>query len=569
MVATYFNKGKGRTGPVEYVLDKERVESGEAKLLRGDAQITADLIKTNNNELKYRSGVLAFTEKDLAQGVREQIMDDFEKSTFAGMNKSQYNILWVEHQDKGNLELHFVIPRLELTTGKAYNPHWHKADQDRLLLFQDIQNAKYNLTNPYEAERANALQMPTKWDNRSKAKEEINDVIVQGVSSGQLQNREQIVEFLENSGLEVKRSAKGKLSKNFIAVKSPEDKDYIRLKGAYYNEDFRSAAEVEKQLTTREQRHSFTTPEQLRKAEQRLDSQIQKRAEFNNGRYQRAEQKQDISQGLNINNDINSNHRDNERSVTSSTSISHEAENDINKSDTRAEQVADTRELQIRDRGSKVHTSQQRQTTDKQEHSRPEVHQNRGIDENRIRAAARTAASENTEAITKQREERNKAYTEARTARTELFKRITEDTRAIQARAREYQQDQQKEQHNNIRESETITRTAEQAIRTVNKFTRAIEVIRGYKDKCVEYIKDAREYLKEKYNEYIRGYNELPYKLQETADIIKSTSKEVKPELSFKDVEKFRDSINNSIEYSNEKVQTQQRSQNRGYSMSK
>lgn len=54
-------------------------------------------------------------------------MDDFEKLAFAGMQPDQYNILWVRHSHANHHELHFVIPRVELSTGKAFNafpPGW-------------------------------------------------------------------------------------------------------------------------------------------------------------------------------------------------------------------------------------------------------------------------------------------------------------------------------------------------------------------------------------------------------------------------------------------------------------
>ncbi|WP_149022820.1 relaxase/mobilization nuclease domain-containing protein, partial [Salmonella enterica] len=42
---------------------------------------------------------------------------------------NQYSILWVEHQDKGRLELNFVIPNMELQTGKRLQPYYDRADR--------------------------------------------------------------------------------------------------------------------------------------------------------------------------------------------------------------------------------------------------------------------------------------------------------------------------------------------------------------------------------------------------------------------------------------------------------
>ncbi|MEC4460013.1 relaxase/mobilization nuclease domain-containing protein, partial [Klebsiella pneumoniae] len=40
-----------------------------------------------------------------------------------GLDKDQYSILWVEHTDKGRLELNFLIPNTELLTGKRLQPY--------------------------------------------------------------------------------------------------------------------------------------------------------------------------------------------------------------------------------------------------------------------------------------------------------------------------------------------------------------------------------------------------------------------------------------------------------------
>ncbi|WP_213085254.1 relaxase/mobilization nuclease domain-containing protein, partial [Neisseria gonorrhoeae] len=42
-------------------------------------------------------------------------------------DKDQYNCLWVEHRDKGRLELNFVIPNIELLSGKRLQPYYYAA----------------------------------------------------------------------------------------------------------------------------------------------------------------------------------------------------------------------------------------------------------------------------------------------------------------------------------------------------------------------------------------------------------------------------------------------------------
>jgi hypothetical protein len=68
---------------------------------------------------KYTSGVLSFAEADLPAGQREKLMASFERVLMPGLDKDQYSILWVEHADKGRLELNFLIPNTELLTGSG------------------------------------------------------------------------------------------------------------------------------------------------------------------------------------------------------------------------------------------------------------------------------------------------------------------------------------------------------------------------------------------------------------------------------------------------------------------
>lgn len=479
MVATYFDKGKGRTGPVEYVLDVQRVQSGEATLLRGNAQITKDLIKTNNNELKYRSGVLSFTENDIPEAQKQAIMDEFERTTFAGMEKDQYNILWVQHKDKDRLELHFVIPRLELNTGKAFNPHWHKADQDRLLLFQDIQNSKYKLSNPYEAERANTLQVPSKWDNRAKVKEQINDIIVQGVAKGQLENREQIVEFLESSGLELKRNNKGQLPKNYLAVKEAgTDEKFARLEGAYYGENFTNTAEVERQLTAREQKHTFTTQEQLREAEHRLERAIHTRAEYNNERYKSREQEQDINQTINI---------------THEPKLSNRNIADFDIQTNKQPELANTNSNESRAERSEISQNNERTSTMRTEFNQ-HIYQDRGVElEDRIRIDARNA-------ITEKHEQRIRAYEQTTKARGELYS--TAKTVSIELRT------VAKEQRTSLRAEprRDFTELREQAERAMQE--RADE--RGIRER----YRKAFESLREQFQAISEQFERLAHKVE-------------------------------------------------------
>ncbi|MCV5277291.1 relaxase/mobilization nuclease domain-containing protein, partial [Escherichia coli] len=74
-----------------------------------------------------------------------------------GLEKDQYSILWVEHQDKGRLELNFVIPNMELQSGKRLQPYYDRADRPRINAWQTLVNHHYGLRDPNAPENRRTL----------------------------------------------------------------------------------------------------------------------------------------------------------------------------------------------------------------------------------------------------------------------------------------------------------------------------------------------------------------------------------------------------------------------------
>ena len=142
------HKGKGTCkATMDYLLGKDR-DREQAKILQGDPEITRQLADSLEFKHKYTVGVLSFEEKDLDDKTKKEIMADFEKSLLCGLAHDQYDITWIEHKDKDRLELNFVIPKVELNTGKAMNPYYDPIDRKRVNAFKDHTNAKYDLHDP-------------------------------------------------------------------------------------------------------------------------------------------------------------------------------------------------------------------------------------------------------------------------------------------------------------------------------------------------------------------------------------------------------------------------------------
>ena len=118
MIIKIHSRGVGSgSGPVDYLLGKDR-DREDARLDRGDPEQMIQLIDSSQFAQKYTSGVLSFAERDLDEHQKQQIMDSFERTLLPGLDKDQYSVLWVQHQDKDRLELNFVVANVELQSGK-------------------------------------------------------------------------------------------------------------------------------------------------------------------------------------------------------------------------------------------------------------------------------------------------------------------------------------------------------------------------------------------------------------------------------------------------------------------
>jgi len=244
VIVKFFKHGKGSgKGPVDYLLGKNR-DREHAKVLSGDPELTSDLISSLKFASKYTSGVLSFVEKDVLVEEKQDIMRRFEEAMFPDM-KGEYDILWVEHTDKGReetpesgrLELNFVIPKVHLPTGQSLNVYSHKADMTLMRAFKRDINASYLLSDPEEPIRRRSI---TKVSNSpktaSKLREELHREIKHCVEDGIITNRDEMLETLKAVGHEIVRTTSRSIT---IKNPDPKSKKNIRLTGEFYGELFR------------------------------------------------------------------------------------------------------------------------------------------------------------------------------------------------------------------------------------------------------------------------------------------------------------------------------------------
>jgi len=287
MIAKTFKGGrtlKGAIATIKYLLD-DRVEKGTAKLIRGDIEDTKALIKiAAKNKWSWSSGVLSFEESELDNKSIKEIMNAFEKTFFCGFDKSEYDISWIQHRDKDRVELHYIAPRLELRTGKAYNPYFVTRDFKKKNLFQKYINARYNLSAPEDNPQLTKQNRKQWAKNKKSLLAQIDDIVIEYIKDGLVESRDDIVYNLRELGLEI-----GGLEENhtYLTVIQENGKK-ARLKGLIYGRNYDYVGEKSK----RAERESIerTRAEDRQNAQKfgaELNEYISRQAEYNNSRYKR------------------------------------------------------------------------------------------------------------------------------------------------------------------------------------------------------------------------------------------------------------------------------------------
>lgn len=304
------NKGKGTCLATMNYLLGSKGDREHAKVLQGDPKLTQQLADSLEFKHKYTVGVLSFEESNLDDRQKREIMADFEKSLLCGLEQDQYNICWVEHRDKGRLELNFVIPKVELTTGKALNPYFDSVDRKRVNAFKDHTNAKYNLTDPNDP--ANRQPLTPKFNlpkDKKALQEAITGYLMNEMGQGNIKDRQGVLNAIQSDlGLSVAR-----ITPNSISIKDPTNENgrNIRLKGEIYADNFRFSQDysAENERASREYRANRT--ERIAETRKILTAEIERKRAFNSELYQRppTEPTSEIEHRPSVQELANDNHR--------------------------------------------------------------------------------------------------------------------------------------------------------------------------------------------------------------------------------------------------------------------
>lgn len=423
MVVKFFsNKKGGSVKALDYLLN-HREKDGTARVLLGDEQLTRNIINSISFKHKVCVGCLSFEEQNIDEDLKYKIMEDFEKHLFPSLESDQYNILWVEHTDKNRLELNFVIPKIELTRKIALNPFYHKQDLSRVDVWQNLTNLTYGFTDPKDPAKQRTLQGASKKISLQKDYEQLDVTLHELVKSGQIKNRDQMIELLNQNQIFVNR-----VGSDYISIKLPDSKKARRYKGGIYSEEFRSIGEFENISKRTERRvdefNRRDTQGEIGFFTNKLNEYTERKAEYIQSKYKRrVEPKEQTSVSNNGSNE------------SSSIDYNNDILFSIAKSNAKFTDLANTFRFTIYRAKPEVH-----QSTNKRTNTKPR--QNNNIHQDKGELTNDSIGTTTKSGITKERETKYRAYTKAGKTRDGIYQQITADTESLRSKFTEYSEQQ-------------------------------------------------------------------------------------------------------------------------------
>jgi hypothetical protein len=304
MLIKFFHNGKGAgAGPVGYLVadkvlayddnrDLIRDADGQPltvtreplpEVLRGNPDRTEALIDASRHQWTYRAGVISFAATDTpTEEQQAEVMDGFERLAFAGLDPTQYEMLWVRHTHEDRVELHFCTPRLELTSGRSLNiaPPGYQNAFDSL---RDVTNQLHSWADPMELERTQEVRDTIETPTRAQGRDELHAWILDQVSVGLITDRGSMLDALIDSGFDVPRAGKA-----YLTAQDPDTGERWRLKGEIFHEDWQ-ADPAEREV----ERGTGQDPAGLRRLDgiptgelqDRFEQHCDQRAAYNRDRY--------------------------------------------------------------------------------------------------------------------------------------------------------------------------------------------------------------------------------------------------------------------------------------------
>ena len=241
--------------PMAIFGDKNSIEkienlARESGIENTHSSLTISFRENEFSELKNPDG--SYNEEKLVIAMKE-IVEDFRKTWFPGLkNPENFSDFWNVHTDKGNVELNCAFTKMEISTGKAFNPFPPgPLNQDMRDCYVDLLNDKLGfdrvIRNPFSLAHNDLelkdIQNPSETAKRQKnfvkpKKDKIQNFLTSQVLDKKIKSREELIRVLQKNG-EVKFLDKEneKDKYNYISFIPTGSKKAMKLMGPMFKKD--------------------------------------------------------------------------------------------------------------------------------------------------------------------------------------------------------------------------------------------------------------------------------------------------------------------------------------------
>lgn len=301
-------KSKGQRNinkSIEYLLrEKNPEQQKDIKILstttKQDLINFENYILDKNKSNPYLCGVLSFEEKTIPEELKTKIITEFEDILFVGIEpENRPQVLWVEHNDKGRLELNYLTFN-SLQDRRSYTVYLDKRDRGLVNDYSEIINYENNLSSPFEEKENKNTLVNTPKTNIPKDKKEfiekLNTEILALIINEELDNREEVIKHVENMpGVKINR-----IRKNQISLKCDffDDKPIV-LKGDIYEEG-RNYSDYRKEYDSKPKRDPQLVEAKLSELKRSFSGRIEKREIRNRERFKISQSKNKSENTKNI-----------------------------------------------------------------------------------------------------------------------------------------------------------------------------------------------------------------------------------------------------------------------------
>jgi hypothetical protein len=286
MIVRVFNAGISRgESPINYLMG-DRDHTGQPRsvapeIIEGNPDLTVAVINGIQRKHKYVSGAIAF--RDNEQPTREQmreVIQSFKQTIGPGLGSRNVNALFVLHRDKGNTEIHFVVPMTEMQTGKRMNIH--PPGQQNIQLYEaftQVTNHRLGyaqvVPDPLKLALSDFERYTANGRRDRSNKLYLHRRLTKAIRTGQIADREQLCDFLSSEyGVEITRKGK-----DYLSMKFPGAEKAKRFRGPLYRADA-DYRQIVSQARDDRQEHRLS-PTEYRQAQDTLQQLVEARRQFN------------------------------------------------------------------------------------------------------------------------------------------------------------------------------------------------------------------------------------------------------------------------------------------------